>query len=110
MVATHEHDAQREVLVPVGRGDDEVVELDVHQPLFFEVTFLLAGFLQTSQFLQCQWIREHNVPVTAIPWPRAAPAAEVVGRSLPIRLSNRCMKPVVSDGWALETAVGAIVP
>ena len=80
MVATHEHDDQREVLVHAGRGDDEVVEMDVHQPLF-KVTFLLAGFLQTLQFQKCQWISEHNVPVAVVPWPRAAPAAEVVGRS-----------------------------
>ena len=74
---------QREVHVPVGRGDDEVVEMDVHQPLF-KVTFLLAGFLPTSQILQCPWICEHNVPVTAIPWPRAAPAAGRIERNLPI--------------------------
>ena len=46
MVATHEHDDQRECFERVGRGDDEVVEMDAHQPLF-KVTFLLAGFLQT---------------------------------------------------------------
>ena len=57
---------QREVIVPVGHGDDEVVEMDVHQHLF-KVTFLLAGFLQPSQLLKWQWICGQQVPVTAIP-------------------------------------------
>ena len=34
MVATHEHDDQSEFLERVGRGEDEVVEMDGHQPLF----------------------------------------------------------------------------
>ena len=83
MAATHHHDDHREVLVHVDRGDDDVVKIDVHQPLF-KVTFVLAGFLPTPQFLQCQWIRGPDVPVTAIPWPRAAPAAGRFERKLPI--------------------------
>ena len=51
-------------------GDKEVVEIDVHQPLF-KVTFLLVGFLPNPQFLQCQWICGHNALVRAVPWPRA---------------------------------------
>ena len=52
------------------RGDKEVVEIDVHQPLV-KVTFLLVGVLPSPQFLQCQWICGHNVLVPAVPWPRA---------------------------------------
>ena len=55
MAATHHHDDRREVLVRVDRGDDDVAEIDIHKPLF-KVTLLLAGFLPTPQFLQCQWV------------------------------------------------------
>ena len=74
MAATRHHDDHREVLVHVDRGDEEVVGIDVHQPLF-KVTVVLAGFLPTQQFLQRQLLWEHNVPVTAGPWQLVAPDA-----------------------------------
>ena len=70
MAATRHDDDHREVLVHVDRGDEEVVEIYVHQPLL-KVTLLLVGFLSSPQFLQCQWICGHNVLVPAVPWPRA---------------------------------------
>ena len=75
--ATREHDDPREFLERVGRGAKEAVEMDAHQPPF-KVTFLSAGLLQTPHILQCQWICEHDVPVPAVPWPRAAPRVEHV--------------------------------
>ena len=77
------HGDHREVLVHVDLGDDDVVEVDVHQPLF-KGTLLLAGILQTPKFMQRQLICENSVPAAAIPWPRAAPAAERFERDLPI--------------------------
>ena len=43
-------------------------------------------------------------------WMVRHPLLEDSNAIWPCRLSNRCIKPVVSDDRALETAVGAAVP